>query len=269
MSSTSDRIQKFLEDAKSLLVKVSDSSSSSSSSSAPASTSLQSVEFVNLDVLLSGSLLAKTIAEIKRLRTWMQKHQSESVPDGAKAKLLAAVDFYYRFFLFQFGRIKTMSAAGNEKKLSAVRDQLHEGVHSLVSDYLQMPEGKLLSGRDKKKALTWIEGLVKLGAGEEASITTTSSSSSVNDATWILQGINDDGTIILLNSIDCELWKESVRVLDKSLLVSLRTLQAEADLLNDQGQEGEESSGGGGAVGNVYVELDEADRAVRCYLNDS
>ena len=265
MSSTSDRIQKFLEDAKSLLVKVSDSSSSSATALQP----LQSIEFVNLDVLLSGSLLPKIIAEIKRLRTWMQKHQSESVPDGAKAKLLATVDFYHRFFIVQLGRIKIMSAAGNDKKLSVVRDQLHEGVHSLVSDYLQMPEGKLLSGRDKKKALAWIEGLVRLGAGEEASIATSSgsSSSSISGATWILQGINDDGTIVLLSSIDCELWKESVHVLDKSLLASLRTLQAEVDLLNEQGQEEEESGSVGG--GNVYVELDETDRAVRCYLKES
>ncbi len=256
MSSTSDRIQKFLDDAKILLVK----SSESSTSTSIASQSLQSVEFVNLDAL-SGSLLSKTLAEIKRLRIWMQKHQSESVPDGAKAKLLAAVELYNRFFIVQSGRIKTTSAAGEYTKLSAVRDQLYEGVHSLISDYLQMPEGKLLSGRDKKKALAWIEGLVRLSVGAASSSSSSSSSSRDSGMTWILQGINDDGTIVLLSSSDCELWKEGVRILDKSLLESLRALQVEAD------QQGQDDEGSGG--GSVYVELDEADRAVRCYLKDS
>ena len=257
--SSSDRIQKFLDDAKILLVKSSESSTSTST----ASQSLQSVEFVNLDAL-SGSLLSKTLAEIKRLRIWMQKHQSESVPDGAKAKLLAAVELYNRFFIVQSGRIKTTSAAGEYTKLSAVRDQLYDGVHSLVSDYLQMPEGKLLSGRDKKKALAWIEGLVRLSVGAETSTSSSSSSSSSSrdsGMAWILQGINDDGTIVLLSSSDCELWKEGVRVLGKSLLESLRALQVEAD------QKGQDDEGSGG--GSVYVELDEADRAVRCYLKDS
>ena len=237
-----DRIQKFHDDSKSLLSKPISNSS----------TSPQVIEFLSLDALKSGSAVPKIVAEINRLRTWIQKHQSESVTDGAKTKLFATVEGYFKFFTTQLGRV----ASSDDPKLLTIREQLHGVIHALIGDYLQLPEGKLLSGRDKKKALTWIDEMVRITSPCAAKSSVTSS---IGNTLWVLQGINPDGTILLLNSSDCELWKENFR-LEKATLQAVRALQSEVE---------NESLGDGDSFRNVFIELDEADRFLNCFIKES
>lgn len=78
----------------------------------------------------------KFISEINKLRIWLQKHQSECVPDNSKQKLFTIFEICYRFQLQD--------------------SNLSESIHALFSDSLALPEGKLLTSKSKKKLLSWL-----------------------------------------------------------------------------------------------------------------
>ncbi len=82
---------------------------------------------------LRGS--TKYTSELKKLTLWMQKHQSETLTDGAKQKLVAIL--------------------GESKD------------PELLSCYLALPEGKLTTSKGKNRALKWYEGLGREGQGTQ------------------------------------------------------------------------------------------------------
>ncbi len=70
--SAADRVQKFFEDAEKLV------------STAASNTTN------------SNSHHKKMISEITKLRTWLQKHQDETISDGSKGKLFQLIQIYYK-----------------------------------------------------------------------------------------------------------------------------------------------------------------------------
>ena len=79
----------------------------------------------------------KYAAEIKKLTLWMHKHQSDSVTDASKQRL---VDI-----------------------LSDSTKVLNEDASELLQTYLALPEGKLTTSKGKARALKWLESLAEKG----------------------------------------------------------------------------------------------------------
>eukprot|EP00443_Scrippsiella_acuminata_P100755 CAMPEP_0115752324 /NCGR_PEP_ID=MMETSP0272-20121206/95730_1 /TAXON_ID=71861 /ORGANISM="Scrippsiella trochoidea, Strain CCMP3099" /LENGTH=104 /DNA_ID=CAMNT_0003197565 /DNA_START=10 /DNA_END=324 /DNA_ORIENTATION=+ len=79
----------------------------------------------------------KVKAEITRFRTWLQKHQDESLPAGAQGKLVDVVQMYY----------KIVAAGGLDG------DMLHDSVLGVAEDLMKLPEGKLVTIKAKKTVL--------------------------------------------------------------------------------------------------------------------
>lgn len=166
-----DRISKFFDDAKALLSK---------------------------DREISES---KINSEIKRMRTWLQKHQNEVVPDGSKTKLFGVIDLFYRF--------------------SCVIDKnssLFEGISDLLSDYLQIPEGKLLSSKDKKKVLNWVETM-KVSDSDQGKAAKNRKLSC-----WYVEEILKGSLLTLLSVENEELWLENFEVKDKNIYDEIKNM---------------------------------------------
>jgi hypothetical protein len=168
--------------------------------------------------LVGGGNSAKIMSEIRKLATYLQKHQTEAIAEGAKTKLFGTVEMYYRY------------AKGNLTNEAVV-----DCVSSLLSAYLQLPEGKLVSATHKKKVLQWAQeftsgsGSTPPEDGRAASVVTT----------WSVEGVNDDGSLTLLSAADCELWKENFMPVNlKEYIATILTLQEDA-------------------AGTVLVDLDE------------
>ena len=137
-------------------------------------------------LLISSGNIPKLLAEIKKLTSYLQKHQTETVPEGAKTKLFGTIDAYYRLAC-----------------IPAAQENLVDCVTALIGSYLQLPEGKLVSATHKKKALTWFQ---ELNVAPSDAPNDTAQSPTIT--TWSLEGINDDGSITLLNVANSEDWKE-------------------------------------------------------------
>lgn len=128
--SNSERVERFLEDSTKLL------NSSPSSNIKP----------------------QKIIAEILKLRKWLQKHQDESLPGGHKDKLLQCIQSYH-VFTIKLAEKDTKGGNG----ISDLSVGLADTVLELVEDLCKMPEGKLVSGKSSKsKALKWIDQLLMI-----------------------------------------------------------------------------------------------------------
>jgi hypothetical protein len=171
--------------------------------------------------LVGGGNSAKIMSEIRKLATYLQKHQTEAIAEGAKTKLFGTVEMYYRY------------AKGNLTNEAVV-----DCVSSLLSAYLQLPEGKLVSATHKKKVLQWAQDFTSGsdsapssgGAGGKAASVVT---------TWSVEGVNDDGSLTLLSAADSELWKENFMPVNlKEYITTILTLQEDA-------------------AGTVLVDLDE------------
>lgn len=169
--SSNERVVKFQEDADKLL---------------------QSVDITN------NKSIQKIIAEIGKLKTWLQKHQNDLLQDPIKGKLFHIVENYFHFSM----------------KHKSIEDLLDQ-THSLISDLLQMPEGKLISAKDKKKALNWLSSF---------SSNPTIDTQIINNmkTQWYLEGINDSKSVTLLNVDNEELWKENFPVNDNALFKELK-----------------------------------------------
>jgi len=128
--SNSERVERFLEDSTKLL------NSSPNSNIKP----------------------QKIIAEILKLRKWLQKHQDESLPGGHKDKLLQCIQSYH-VFTIKLAEKDTKGGNG----ISDLSVGLADTVLELVEDLCKMPEGKLVSGKSSKsKALKWIDQLLMI-----------------------------------------------------------------------------------------------------------
>lgn len=162
--------------------------------------------------LLGGGNCPKIMAEIRKLTTYLQKHQTESIPEGVKTKLFGIIELYYRYV-----------------KGDTTNESLLECVSSLLSSYLQLPEGKLVAASHKKKALQWIQELNAI-AGNNGLSGKTGAAASTSVSTWSLESINDDGTITLLNLKNSELWKEDYMPVNLSEhMATILSLQGEME----------------------------------------
>ena len=118
----------------------------------------------------------KMLSEIRKLRTWLQKHQSETLTDGAKQKLLAATECYYLYCV---------------KREERFEGEVGGLVTELVEDLLKLPEGKLISAKSKTKALKWLETTkLSFEASTETVISTTR---------WVVGDIDESGRLMMMS----------------------------------------------------------------------
>eukprot|EP01040_Poterioochromonas_malhamensis_P008477 gene8477-9173_t len=181
MSGSLERILKFYDDATNLL-----------------SNKLESNQ--------RGGYESKVITEINRLRTWIQKHQDDVISESGKTKLFQTLELYYS------------SSLNIEKGFS---DSFKDTVFNLLSDYLQLPEGKLLAAKDKKKVLSWTSKFVETGKAP------ANTSSVINISEWYVYSGDSDDNFQLMNSKNEEDWKEGVTTISKALQQELNTLLEE------------------------------------------
>jgi hypothetical protein len=171
--------------------------------------------------LVGGGNSAKIMSEIRKLATYLQKHQTEAIAEGAKTKLFGTVEMYYRY------------AKGNLTNEAVV-----DCVSSLLSAYLQLPEGKLVSATHKKKVLQWVQEFTS-GSSSAPSSGGAGGKAATVVTTWSVEGVNDDGSLTLLSAADSELWKENFMPVNlKEYIATILTLQEDA-------------------AGTVLVDLDE------------
>lgn len=140
--------------------------------------------------LIGSKNWQKIVPEVKKLSTYLLKHQNETVPDGAKGKLLQVIEGYYRFLL-----------------LSEANSAAQDAIVALLGTYLQLPEGKLLSATIKKKVLVWYQGLSTAMAEAPASNVALA----VSSTTWLVQSMDERESLVLLSATNDELWKEDYR----------------------------------------------------------
>ncbi|RYH20190.1 hypothetical protein EON65_24235 [archaeon] len=142
-------------------------------------------------LLVSNVKQSKICGEIGSLRTWLQKHQNDVIPDGAKTQLFTIIEKYNR-------------AAGY---FTDIRDAAEQ----LLGDYLQMPEGKLVSAGSKRKVIVWLENIRSNTDDTDSKSSTMPVASSITK--WSVEAL-DEGkkTVTLLNMEDAELWKEDFHI---------------------------------------------------------
>ena len=122
----------------------------------------------------------KMCTEVRKLRTWIQKHQTDTLTDGAKQKLLSAVECYFLYCMKRSGKF--------EEEVGGL-------VTDLVEDLLKIPEGKLISAKSKTKALKWLENTTlsnEAAAGTETSASNTRSR-------WVVGDIDESGRLMLMS----------------------------------------------------------------------
>lgn len=168
-----ERIQKFLDDAVLLSGKGTDR-----------------VELNSQPKVISSN---KITSEVNKLKTWLQKHQYESVPDGSKSKLFQTLEIYYSV------------AICSDKSIT---EELKNVVGALLNDYLQLPEGKLLGAKDKRKVLNW-----SMSLGSENLVNPPIAKNSVREY-FVL---SYDRGFTLLNPQDDEEWIENVGAINRDL----------------------------------------------------
>lgn len=150
------------------------------------------ITLANLGPANKGS--TKLLASSSKLKQWMPKHQNDLLTENSKSKLLLCLDILYRIGTKGInsatqitqtdpsnGTINLQSWTWEESLCNAAID--------VISVYLQMPEGKLLSSKDKKKALNWLEtlqGVLPKRLDELNGKAISDSSSSSNESIWIL-----------------------------------------------------------------------------------
>lgn len=151
----------------------------------------------------------KLVNEVKKLSNWLQKHQNECVSDGIKGKLMSTVEIYYRH--------------GS----SVIVDNLAlEAICILLETYLQLPEGKLVTAKDKKKALAWLQEF----SARTASCDPTKSTKVISK--WFIDTVHDDESLTLLSTLDSENWKEHFVAINAALfLPTIKELSNDCDVL--------------------------------------
>ena len=87
---------------------------------------------------------SKILTEVKKLAAFITKHQSDSVTSNQQSRLLSIIEMYYKY------------ATSKERDADDDDTRMHDSVQSLISDLLALPEGKLVTSKGKKKAVTWL-----------------------------------------------------------------------------------------------------------------
>lgn len=159
--------------------------------------------------LLQIANQSKIVSEVRKLASYLLKHQNETVPDGAKTKLASTMEAYYRYC-----------------SLPSVSESTRGEVSNLLGTYLQLPEGKLVSASVKRKVLNWFQELncSSDNSAQKDGIRTAHYSS------WIVICMADSGELTLLNESSSELWKEEFKADNIASYVEvLRKLTDESD----------------------------------------
>ena len=149
----------------------------------------------------SSSKSGKVNSEIGKLKQWLVKHQDDSLPDNSKAKIMTILEKYNRAYGY-FSDIRS-------------------SVISLFSDYLQLPEGKLVNSKNKQRVLNWLQHMEpeKDENGNELHKNRGSISR------WSVESINvEEQTVSLLSIVDLELWNENFKLTDPAQFLEIRQL---------------------------------------------
>lgn len=152
-------------------------------------------------VKLQDASIQKLKSELISLNKWVVKHQYEALADGDKSKLIAVLQFYYKLSVDR----------------SDEHNQLKNAVHSLLDDFLKLPEGKLVSAKGKQGVLRWLQSL------DEVLDPTglIASKSMVSARRFGVADILGDGTIKLMDLTTNSLVEEQLKILDAELVVNL------------------------------------------------
>lgn len=189
----------------------------------------------------------KITAEIDKLRQWLVKHQEVVVPDGAKAQIFSILEKYQRCF-------------------TSVYPEIMPAVSTLFSDYLQLPEGKLLSSKSKQRVLKWLQQMDNSENGKSESVEQMIKRQGETLSTWSVEGVDEKNQrVTLLSTTDAEVWKEDFHVPSKNHFQQLVELRSIAT------NEGSSSGGGHGGHGHekqVLVELNGCDEVTRVMLEE-
>jgi len=135
--------------------------------------------------IVKSGVEPKLCSEVKKLRTWLQKHQSETLPDGAKQKLLAAVETYFLYC--------------RNTRPERFDGDVGDAVVGLVDDLLKLPEGKLIAAKSKQKALKWLEA-TKVSAEAASSSSSSGGGGGGGGRTkWVVADIDEEtGKLMLM-----------------------------------------------------------------------
>lgn len=123
----------------------------------------------------------KIISEISKLCTWLQKHQNEEITDAAKGKMIIIIEKYYLYY-------KNSNNNNNDNDSDIVR--LEDTIEKLLSDYLALPEGKLVTGKFKQKVMNWQSSMQQ--QNNVSSNADNNSNNNNNIERWIICDINDN-----------------------------------------------------------------------------
>jgi len=150
---------------------------------------------------------AKCAAEVRKLCTYLQKHQEETLRDKGKLAELA-------------GRLYKLVSGGADPKLLDQIVELHETLMSL-------PEGKLLGSSAKQKVLRSLESLRGLQGNAEAGSSSAGASAAPRQTVlWELLELaprdgGDGATLSLMDPatgdeamVDCEDTEEAAKLKD-------------------------------------------------------
>jgi len=155
----------------------------------------------------------KITSEMDKLRQWLVKHQDAAVPDGAKGQIFTILEKYQRCS-------------------SQVYPEIEPALYVLFSDYLQLPEGKLLSSKHKQRVLKWVQqmDLDKASAGAAETVEEMVARQRKTLTTWTVESIDErKRQVTLLSTADAEEWKEDFEVTNKSHFQHLLELQSDID----------------------------------------
>ena len=154
--------------------------------------------------VLSSKNNAKITSEISKLRTWLQKHQTETIPDGSKTKLLNIIEKYYL----------SMGLPGANESLSDL-------ISGLIADLLALPEGKLVSAKGKSRLLKWLQSSTAIGSNDKQTANVSSAASGISY--WIVADISDEtGELTLMKTdVDSDEILENIKV-DNAMLSEIK-----------------------------------------------
>ena len=141
-------------------------------------------------ILITKPNINKIISEISKLCIWLHKHQNEEISDQWKAKLILIIEKYHLYYKNN----KNTNDNNNNELL-----RLEEMVDKLLSDYLALPEGKLVTGKFKHKVMNWQTSLQHLNSNNSSHNIDNLNNSNVER--WIVCDVSDDK--ITLMKPDC------------------------------------------------------------------
>ena len=154
---------------------------------------------------------SKLISEAEKLRKWLGKHQEEMIPDGYKHKLLSIVELVFRY--------------ASKSHDASVINKVVEAKRSLCSCFLMMPEGKLVSGKAKKKVVKWLESLNASDDPETATSVFSSignGESEGHDGIWMVADITNERKLTLMKEdVECNDILEDIDVMDGEMLTEI------------------------------------------------